>query len=134
MNWTRILLGGLAAGIVMTIADFVMHGMIMAPTYMRYTEVFSQTQANPAWFMLIGICIALTAALMFGKTRASWAPGWKGGLTFGFFLGLVGFFPGFYNVLVIDGFPYHLVWCWGGITMIDSLIAGAILGLVIKRE
>ena len=93
MNWTRILLGGLAAGIVMTIADFVMHGMIMGPTYMKHPEVFDQTAANPLWFVLVAICISLTLALLFGKTRASWAPGWKGGLTFGFFLGLVAFFP-----------------------------------------
>ena len=134
MNWTRILLGGLAAGIVMTIADFVMHGMIMGPTYMKHPEVFDQTAANPLWFVLVAICISLTLALLFGRTRASWAPGWKGGLTFGFFLGLVAFFPDFYLSIVIDEFPYHLVWCWGGIKMIDSLLAGAVLGLIVKRS
>lgn len=134
MNWTRILAGGVAAGIAMNVADFVMHGMIMSATYMRYTEVFSQTQANPLWFTLIGVCMGIAAALLFGKTRASWAPGWKGGLVYGFFLGLVGFFPDFYNALVIEGFPYYLVWCWGGITMIDSLIAGTVLGAVIRRD
>jgi hypothetical protein len=134
MNWTRILVGGVAAGIATNVADFVMHGQIMGATYMRYTEVFSQEQANPLWFTLIGVCIGIAAALLFGKTRASWAPGWKGGLGYGFFLGLVGFFPGFYNALVIEGFPYYLVWCWGGITMIDSLIAGTALGVIIKRS
>lgn len=133
MNWTRIVAAGLAAGIATNIADFVMHGMIMAATYKRYTQVFSQTPANPAWFALVAVCIGVAAAILFGRTRNAWAPGWQGGLTFGFFLGLVAFFPGFYNPLVIDGFPYYLSWCWGGITMIDSLIAGAVLGAIIKR-
>jgi len=132
MNWTRILLGAVAAGIATFLADFVMHGLIMGPTYMRYTEVFSQTQANPLWFLAISLCIAFTVALLFARTRSSWAPGWKGGLTYGFFLGLVGFFPGFYNALVIEGFPYFLVWCWGGITLIDGLIAGCVLGAILK--
>jgi hypothetical protein len=133
MNWTRVLLGGLAAGIVTTIADFVLHGMVMAPTYMRYTEVFSQTQANPLWFTLISICIGIAVAVLFALTRGSWASGVAGGVTFGFFVGLVGFFPSFYSPLVIEGFPYYLAWCWGGITMIDSLLAGAVLGGIVRR-
>lgn len=116
------------------LADFVMHGLVMGPTYKRYTGIFTQTQANPAWFALIAVCIGLSAALLFSKSRASWAPGWKGGVTFGFLLGLVGFFPSFYSSLVIDGFPYYLSWCWGGITLIDSLLAGAVLGAIVKRE
>jgi len=134
MNWTRVVLGGVAAGIATNVADFVMHGMIMSSTYTRYPEVFNQTPANPLWFTAIGVCIGISAALLFGRTRASWAPGAGGGLVYGFFLGLVGFFPGFYNALVLEGFPYYLVWCWGGITMIDSLIAGAVLGAIVKRD
>jgi hypothetical protein len=48
MNWTRIGLGGVAAGIVTWISDFVLHGMVMGPTYQRLSQVYSQTQANPA--------------------------------------------------------------------------------------
>ena len=68
------------------------------------------------------------AALLFARTRGSWAAGWKGGLTFGFFLGLVLFFQRFYDPLVIDGYPYYLSWCQGGINMINSLLAGAVPG------
>jgi hypothetical protein len=133
MNWNRILLGGVAAGIVINVADFVMHGVMLAPTYTRYAEVFTQTPANPLWFTVVALCLGVAAAILFGRTRAAWASGWRGGLTFGFFLGLVGFFPGFYNPLVLDGFPYYLSWCWGGITMIDSLLAGAVLGAIVPR-
>jgi hypothetical protein len=132
MNWTRVVLAGLAAGIVTNVADFVMHGNIMAATYARYPQVFTQTPSNPLWFTFIGVCIGIAAAILFAKTRGSWAAGVAGGVAFGFFLGLVGFWPGFYNPLVLDGFPYYLAWCWGGITMIDSLLAGAVLGAIIK--
>lgn len=134
MHWTRVLIGGVAAGIVGNIADFVMHGLIMGPTYTRYPDVFSQTPANPLWFTLVALCIGLAAALLFAKSRGSWAAGWRGGLSFGFFLGLVGFFPGFYTSIVIEGFPYHLAWCWGGITLIDSLLTGSVLGAIIRRD
>ena len=133
MNWTRVLLAGVVAGIATNLADFVMHGMIMANTYVKYSQVFSQTQANPLWFLLVALCLSISAAILFGKTRTSWAAGWTGGATFGCFLGLVGFWTGFYHPLTIDGFPYYLSWCWGGITMIDSVLAGSVLGAIIKR-
>jgi hypothetical protein len=133
MNWSRILLGGAAAGVVTWLADFVMHGLILGGTYQRYPQVFSQTQKSPAWFLLVSVCIGLTVALLLAKTRSMWAAGAKGGATYGFFLGLVGFFPSFYYPLVIDGMPYFLAWCWGGITLIDSVLAGAVLGTIIKR-
>jgi hypothetical protein len=134
MNWGRVLTGGVAAGIVIFFADFVMHGLIMAETYRRYTGVFTQTQASPLWFLLIALCIWCASALLFARTRASWEPGARGGLTFGLFLGLAVFFRDFYDALVIDGMPYYLVWCWGGISMIDCLLGGAVLGAIIKRE
>jgi hypothetical protein len=132
MNWTRTALAGVAAGIVTWLSDFVLHGIVMAPTYRRLSQVYSQTQVNPAWFLLVSLTICFMAALLFARTRGSWAPGWTGGLGFGFFLGLVVFFHDFYNPLVIDGFPYYLSWCQGGISMIDSLLAGVVIGSIVK--
>jgi len=92
MNWTRVVLGGLAAGIVVNIADFVMHGMLLAKTYRRYSEVFAQTPAHPLRYAVVAIAIGLLTALLFARSRGSWAADWKGGATFGFYLGLAGFF------------------------------------------
>jgi hypothetical protein len=132
MNWMRIAVAGVAAGVVTWISDFVQHGLILGPTYMRLDEVFTQTAANPFWFLLISVVITFMAALLFARTRGSWAPGWKGGLTFGFFLGLVIFFQRFFDPLVIEGFPYYLSWCQGGVSMINSLLAGTVIGAIVK--
>jgi hypothetical protein len=133
MNWSRIVMGGVAAGIVGWLADFVMHGIILGGTYKKYPEVFSQTAANPMYFLAISLAIWIMTAILFAKTRASWAAGWKGGSTFGFFLGLAVFFSNFIYPLVIDGFPYYLGWCWGGTGLICAVVAGAALGAVIQR-
>jgi len=133
MNWTKILLAGIVGGVLSNIADFVMHGVIMADTYKKYTDVFTQTQANPLWFLLIAVLMGFFTSLLFAKTRANWSTGWKGGATFGFYVGLIAFFAQFYSALVIDGFPYHLSWCWGGITLISMTIMGLGIGLVQKN-
>ena len=132
MNWSRIILAGLIGGVVLWLASFVLHGLVMGATYMKY-PVFTQEEKSPFYFLLIEILIALPAAIIFAKTRASWAAGIAGGVVFGFWIGLLSFFPQFFNPLVIEGFPYYLGWCWGGINMIVSLILGAVLGVMIKK-
>ena len=48
--------------------------------------------------------------------------------------GMFGFFAQFFNPLVLEGFPYYLGWCWGGINLIVSLVLGLVLGAIVKRE
>jgi hypothetical protein len=133
MSWTRALVAGVVGGIVMWIADFLLHGFVMGGTYMEYPEVFTQEPSNPLLFLVIEILIGVPAAIIFAKTRASWADGVTGGLSFGFWIGVLGFFPQFFNSLVIKDFPYFLSWCWGGITLIVAVILGIVLGLIIKK-
>lgn len=132
MNWTKALIAGVAGGVVMTLVDYLLHGIVMADTYMGLPEVFSQEQSNPGWFFLIGICLGIAAAIFYAKTYACWSGGLKGGAVFGFFLGLIVFFYPFYSSLVIDGFPYFLSWCQGGIALIGAVVLGSVVGLVYK--
>ncbi len=132
MNWMKVFITGIVGGVLIWLYNFLMHGLIMAKTYEKH-EIFRQ-DASPIFFALAAVFIAIAGALLFAKTRASWAEGLKGGITFGFFVGLIIFFYQFLNVLTFEGFPYHLSWCWGGIEIIGWLIFGAVAGLVIKKE
>ncbi|TNF71150.1 MAG: hypothetical protein EP299_12510 [Acidobacteria bacterium] len=131
MNWTKAIIAGVVGGVVLNLADWVMHGMIMGSTYTKY-EVFTQEPANPAHFFLVAVVLGVASAIFFARTRGSWPAGIKGGVVFGAFLGLVLFFRSFYNPLVLEGFPYYLSWCWGGINFIGSVILGAVLGAMYK--
>lgn len=132
MNLMKVIITGIGGGVVVWLYNFLMHGLIMAKTYEKY-EVFRQ-DASPVFFVLATIFISIFGALLFAKTRGSWADGLKGGITFGFFVGLIIFFYQFLNVLIIEGFPYHLSWCWGGIELLGWLVFGAVAGLLIKKQ
>ena len=133
MNWSKILVGGVAAGIVMSVVEFLLHGVVMRSTYEKYPDVF-RADAGPVYFVFVAVCVAIAAAILFARTRACWGEGAKGGATYGFFVGLLAFFTFFYNPLVYEGYPYYLAWCSGSITLIAIIIAGSVLGLVIKRS
>ena len=132
MNWMKVFITGIVGGIVVWLYSYLMHGLIMAKTYEKH-EIF-RDDASPVFYLLAMVFIAISGALLFAKTRNSWADGLKGGITFGFFVGLIIFFSQFMNVLVFKGFPYHLSWCWGGIEIIGWLIFGAVAGLLIKKS
>jgi hypothetical protein len=133
MNPVRTVTAGLVGGIALWLASFVLHGVILANTYMKYPDVFSQKAANPLHFLAVEILIAIPAAFLFAKTRGSWSGGIGGGLAFGFWIGAFGFFAQFFNPLVIEGFPYYLSWCWGGTNLLTSLVLGVVLGAMIRK-
>ena len=132
MNWSRTIMATLVGGIAIWLASFVLHGVVMTSTYMKYPEVFTQEATNPVLFLVVELLIAFPAAVIFAKTRGSWAAGIAGGVVFGFWLGLFGSFAQLFSPLVMEGFPYYLGWCWAGINLIVSLALGAVLGLMIK--
>lgn len=133
MNPMRALLAGLASAVAVFFSDFVLHGVILGDTYMKYPEVFRQEEASPLYFLFVSVCMAVPAAMLFARTRASWAPGVRGGLLFGLQLGLIAFFVPFYDPLTLEGFPYFLAWCQGGANLISTLVGGAVAGLVYPR-
>ena len=133
MNWTKIIGGGVVAGIAVSLVDWLLHGVVMADAYKKYSDVFSQEAANPVWFFVVAITVGIFFTILFAKTRSCWAEGAKGGMVYGFWVGMLAFFINFYDPLVIDGFPYHLAWCHGGIGLIGIVVGGAVIGLIIKR-
>lgn len=135
MNWSKIAVAGVVGGVVMTLANYIMHGMIMANTYTKYPEVFRQVDNQPAvyWFFIVGALTGILSCALFAKTRDAWGDGFGGGASFGFWVGLVVFSLQFYPTLVIEGFPYYLSWCWGGIDVIGFTILGGVLGAMYKK-
>ena len=118
----------------MILTSFVLHGLAMASTYMKYPDLFTQEATNPLLFLGVEILIAVPAAVIFTKTRTAWSAGIGGGVTFGFWLGLVGSFAHLFNPLVMKGFPTYLGWYWVGISMIVSVVLGVVFGLMIKKS
>ena len=134
MNSKKALIAGVVGGIVLWLCGFVLHGLIMGSTYMKYKDVFSQEEdpSHMVYFLVLALGIAIVAALIFAKTRGSWGDGVAGGAKYGLMLGLLYFFPQFYNSMIFEGFPYYLNWCWGGIQVIEMVILGIVLALVYK--
>ena len=128
----RTWLGAIAGGVVGWLGSFLLHGVVMGATYIRYDEVFTQEQANPMWFLLTAFLVSLAAAYVFDRTRDKWPAGLSGGLCFGALVGAIIGFTNFYWPLVFLGFPYYMAWCWLGIDVIVYSLMGAVFTIFIK--
>ena len=134
MNWSKTVIAGVVGGIVLFLANFVLHAVILGSTYRKYPDVFSQDESIVAilWILVVAIVIAIAAAILFAKSRACWADGWKGGVTFGLWAGLFVGLVNFIDPLVLEGFPYFLAWCHLGCDVIATALAGVVFGFVLK--
>ena len=131
MNWNKAVIAGAVGGVALVVYDYVIHGVILANTYQSLPEVF-RAGANPLWFMALAIILGVVAGLFFAKTRSSFAAGPKGGMMFGLWIGLIGFFATFYTPLTITDFPYYLTWCQGSSVLIGWIVWGAVAGAMYK--
>ena len=132
MDWSKAAIAGFAAGIVRAVYDYIMYCIIMRGVYHTYDAVFRQ-EANFVLYPVIEILIAILAGLFFAKSYSAWRPGVKGGLAFGFWMGIITSSTTFFIPLVFKGFPYFLTWCWASTGFLGWLIFGAVVA-VIYRE
>ena len=66
MNYLKIILTGVVGGVVINLYDFVMHSFVMASAYEKH-PLFQVEPANPVWFFVVAIVLAIFAALLFAR-------------------------------------------------------------------
>lgn len=128
----RYLFAILGIFVVWSILDFVIHNLILGPSYEATAEFW-----RPAEEIKMGLlyCVTLVYAVVFtliyGKFFAvkNVATGFKYGLLFGIASGIsMGY--GSFSVMPI---PYHMAhtWFWGMI--VEGVVGGLLLGLIFKN-
>jgi hypothetical protein len=132
INLGRVVLGGLLAGVVLTVLEFVLNGLIVADQWTAAMEALNRTAPESAgtmvayvvWNFLLGIALVW----LYAAVRPRFGPGPKTavftGLTAWFLVWLLGF-----GSTMIGGlFPTNLVvitLIWGFFEVPIATVAGA---------
>ena len=127
----RTVLAGVAVFVTLSILDFVIHGMLLEPIYQATADLWRpMDEMNMA--LMYGVTLAVTAcfvalyAHLF--TSKSVLAGIKLGTLFGLATGIsMGF--GSYGYMPI---PLSLAWSWFLGVLTEFVIAGAIVGALVK--
>ncbi|MEJ2368630.1 MAG: hypothetical protein P8Z49_09880 [Acidobacteriota bacterium] len=134
MNWTRLFWGGLAAGVLLNVIDFVVEGIFLAQRYQQSQSsgMFLQNPRlpfTPLWILGL-LCIGWLIAWVYASVRPRLGPGPKTAVVVGLVLGLLMHVP--YNFLMACWSPvgrfFPFVWMITGIceVILATLLAGRI--------
>ena len=129
----RAILAVVAVFLTWSILDLVIHGMLLDPIYqvtadlwrpveeMKMALMYAVSIATAACFVMIYTCLV---------TRKSLAAGLKLGALFGLASG-VSMGWGFYGYMPI---PLSLAWGWFLSILINFVLAGAVVGVIVKPQ
>lgn len=103
MNYTRIFLGGLLAGLVINISEFVLNGVILMDAMQEQLDAANRAFAAWAMPFYVGLAFLWGIALvwLYAAVRPRFGPGWGTALIVGvFFWIFVALLPTFTNLAV----------------------------------
>lgn len=131
MDLKKFIVAVIGVFVAMLAYDFAVHELILAkPLYQHHQSILRQD--TPVQWMMVGELISSVILVwVYARVRGSFSGGWKGGATFGLYVGILANFPTWiFNHLLIAGFPYSISWAWtiAGIGL--GIVAGAVAGLL----
>lgn len=85
INYGRVVLGGLAAGLVINVSEFILNGVILMDAYTAAMESYALTEASwaMAGYIISSFILGLVLAWLYAAIRPRFGMGWKTGVTAG---------------------------------------------------
>ncbi len=135
MNYIRILLGGLLAGLVINISEFILNGLILMDA--MEAELAAMDTAFAPWAMPFYVVLAFLWGIgmvwLYAAIRPRFGPGWRTALVVGlFFWVFVAVLPTLANMAI--GVSMEGVVAIGLIWSMVELPAAAMVGAWLYQE
>lgn len=132
MKWKAFLLASLAVFVALQILDYLIHGVILMPTYESLKHIFRPDMGTKTWiFVLVGLIWSVLFTLIFVKGYE--ARGWLEGVRFGLLIGLFWAIPMAYGSYAMYPIPYSLALQWFLYGLAETILVGIVVALVYGR-
>ena len=133
MNWGRIVLGGLVAGLIMNVAEAALHAGILGPdTEALYQKfgVAAPGAANPLMLVAATFVLGITSVGLYAAIRPRFGAGARTAVVAGLFVWVLahvwsGIYLGFGYVGVIPAKLAFVPVAWGLFEAVLGTVAGA---------
>jgi hypothetical protein len=135
MNWKRIVLGGLAAGLVINISEFLLNAVVIADAMEADMARYELTFA--AWAMVAYVLMAFSWGLFlawcYAAIRPRFGPGPKTALIAAAVLWFLAYLTPTLHVLAIGmgGSTYGMSLLWGAV---EVILAAQVAGWLYREE
>jgi hypothetical protein len=93
VNWNRVLLGGLLAGVIINVLEFVTNGVVLASQWEAAMKPLGRSMSGSALiaFAILGFVSGITAVLLYATFRSRFGPGPKTAVLTGSIFWMIGY-------------------------------------------
>lgn len=127
INWTRVLLGGIAAGIIIDVIEFLLHGVVLASDWRQAManlgRPMQETVGDMVFYVLLGLIYGILAVWLYAAIRPRYGAGPLTALVAGFALWLLAYLLPTLSWMALNLFPGRLLAIALLVGLVEILIA-----------
>lgn len=136
INWRRVLLGGLIAGLVINLVEGVSAQLTMAnwqEALAKHNLTMDMSAPMMAVYLLLGFVIGLVALWIYAGIRPRYGPGPKTAVRAGLAVWLTWYVPASFAWASLHLVPTRTL-VWGALVGLVEVLVGTLLGAWVYRE
>jgi hypothetical protein len=127
INWGRVILGGIVAGVVVNISEWILNDMVLKRHNEEAMKALGKTGSGsiPVW-LLWGFVLGITAVWLYAAIRPRFGPGPGTALKAGLAVWILAYLLSGIAMTNLGIFPFNavgFVWCL--VTALVATVAGA---------
>jgi tryptophan-rich sensory protein len=133
MNVKRYIGASITVFVSFQVLDFIIHGIILAPTYEALKDVWRQDMMSKMWIMYI-TSLVLSFLFAYVFTKGYEGKGIAEGIRYGIIIGLLMNVVGMFNQYVVYPIPFSLALKWFIFGTIEFVACGIVASLIYKPK
>jgi magnesium-transporting ATPase (P-type) len=137
INWGRVFLGGLIAGVIVNLSEFLVNGVMLMEEWAKAMQALGrpagQSAGQMAAFIVFGFLVGLSAVWLYAAIRPRYGAGPKTAVCAGAAVWFLAYFLSAMTALPMDLFPARLLYIGVGVGLAEVLI-GTLLGACVYKE
>jgi hypothetical protein len=136
INWIRVLLGGLLAGLVINICEFLVDGLVLGDQWTAALKHLGRPPMGPsatAAFVLWGFLVGIYSLWLYAALRPRMGPGPKTAAFVGIAVWIMGSLLPSVSAVAMHLFPNHLMGIDLLLTLVE-MVLGTVIGAWLYKE
>ena len=135
INWTRVILGGLVAGVIINIFEYVLNGVVLAQNMRAAINALGKQMGGGvlAMFIVWGFLVGIFAVWLYAAIRPRYGAGPKTALCAGAAVWGLGYLLASVTPIALNLFPARLMVIGLAVGLVEVLV-GTLVGAWLYRE
>jgi hypothetical protein len=132
INWGRVLLGGIVAGLVLNVSEYILNDVVLREDMQAAMAALGRSGpdagGNVAVWVLYGFVVGIAAVWLYAAIRPRFGPGAGTAVLAGFAVWVLDYLLGTVAMLNLGLFPRGLLMIgliWGLVEILIATVAGA---------